>query len=287
MVQSMTAFASAQRTGSFGTLSWDLRSLNHRYLEVQLRLPEALRSIEAVLRETLRGQLLRGKVDASLHLDEGTEGSSLYIDARRSGELIAAAEAIASRCKQAAPIDPLQILAWPGVLKTRSHDSRTLSAAALEAFEEALDELQAAREREGATLVRLLDERLDAIEAEVAALRELVPQMLEDWRQKAQERFNELQISVDNERLEQELALLACKSDVSEELDRLLIHASEVRRVLHGSGAVGRKLDFLMQELNREANTLAAKAFDARSSQVAVNLKVLIEQIREQVQNIE
>jgi len=287
MVQSMTAFASVQRTGSFGTLSWDLRSLNHRYLEVQLRLPETLRSIEGVLRERLRQALLRGKVDAYLRLDEGASDNSLHIDSKRSDELIAAAEAISSRCKQAAPIDPLQILSWPGVLKTRSHDPKTLNAAALELFEQALGELQAARAREGAILVRLLDERLDEIEAQVAALRELIPQMLQDWRQKAIERLTELQVSADAERLEQELALLAFKSDVSEELDRLMIHAAEVRRLLHSEGGVGRKLDFLLQELNREANTLAAKAFDPRSSQTAVNLKVLIEQIREQVQNIE
>jgi len=287
MVQSMTAFASATRSGSFGTLSWDLRSLNHRYLEVQLRLPEALRSIEALLRESLRQHLVRGKVDGSLRLDEGGADSSLQIDDKRADELIAAAYEIASRCKQAAPIDPLQVLNWPGVLKTRSHNPRTLTAAALDAFNAALTELQATRAREGASLVYLLDERLDAIETEVAKLRECVPQMLQDWRQKAWERCNELQISIDNERLEQELALLAFKSDANEELDRLLIHAAEVRRLLHGEGAVGRKLDFLLQELNREANTLAAKAFDPRSTQAAVNLKVLIEQMREQVQNIE
>jgi len=287
MAQSMTAFASVTHTGSFGTLSWDLRSLNHRYLEVQLRLPEALRSIEAVLRESLRQNLVRGKVDASLRLDENGADSSLQIDDKRAGELIATAEAIANRCRQAAPIDPLQVLTWPGVLKTRSHNPRTLTTAALDTFNAALAELQATRAREGASLVCLLDERLDAIETEVAKLRECVPQMLQDWRQKAKERCNELQISIDNERLEQELALLAFKSDANEELDRLLIHAAEVRRLLHGKGAVGRKLDFLLQELNREANTLAAKAFDPRSTQAAVNLKVLIEQMREQVQNIE
>ncbi|KXU38939.1 hypothetical protein AXE65_10860 [Ventosimonas gracilis] len=287
MVQSMTAFASATRTGSFGTLSWDLRSLNHRYLEVQLRLPEVLRSIEALLRESLRQNLLRGKVDGSLRLDESGADSSLQIDGKRADELIAVAREIAGRCQQAAPIDPLQVLAWPGVLKTRSQHPRILTEAALAAFEQALAELQETRAREGAALVRLLDERLDAIETEVAKLRECLPQMLYDWRQKARERLNELQISIDHERLEQELALLAVKSDASEELDRLSIHTQEIRRVLHGTGAVGRKLDFLLQELNREANTLAAKAFDPRSSQTAVNLKVLIEQIREQVQNIE
>jgi len=287
MVQSMTAFASAECTGRFGTLSWDLRSLNHRYLEVQLRLPEALRSLEATLRESLRKTLLRGKVDCALRLDEDRRDDSLQIDLGRVGELIAAAEAITSHCKQAMPIDPLQILAWPGVLKTHCHNLHLLTKAALETFEQALGELQAVRSREGATLVRLLDERLDAIEREVANLRGLTPQMLESWRQKAKERLNELQVSADSERLEQELALLVFKSDASEELDRLSIHAAEVRRVLHGTGAVGRRLDFLLQELNREANTLAAKAFDPRSTQAAVNLKVLIEQIREQVQNIE
>jgi len=287
MVQSMTAFASAERSGSFGTLSWDLRSLNHRYLEVQLRLPEALRHIEGNLRETLRKQLLRGKLDCSLRLDEGASDSTFHIDSKRSGELIAAAEALAARCQQAAPIDPLQLLAWPGVLKARNQQQKALTQAALDGFKAALKELQATRTREGQALTRLLDERLDAMETEVAALRELIPQMLQDWRSKARERLAELQVAADSERLEQELALLVFKSDASEELDRLLIHVDEVRRVLHGEGAVGRRLDFLLQELNREANTLAAKAFDPRSSQTAVNLKVLIEQIREQVQNLE
>ena len=176
---------------------------------------------------------------------------------------------------------------WPGVLVADSADPQALNAAALSLFAEALGELKAGRAREGAELAKLLADRLDAILDEVAALRELVPQMLAGQRAKIETRFAEMQAELDPQRLEQELVLLAQKSDVAEELDRLSTHVSEVRRVLKAGGAAGRRLDFLMQELNREANTLGSKAFDPRSTQAAVNLKVLIEQMREQVQNIE
>ena len=179
------------------------------------------------------------------------------------------------------------MLAWPGVLVADSADPQALNAAALKLFDQALSELKAGRAREGAELAKLLNERLDSILEEVAALRELVPQMLAGQRQKIETRFAEMQAELDPQRLEQELVLLAQKSDVAEELDRLSTHVSEARRVLKAGGAAGRRLDFLMQELNREANTLGSKAFDPRSTQAAVNLKVLIEQMREQVQNIE
>ncbi|HYQ38351.1 MAG TPA: YicC/YloC family endoribonuclease, partial [Pseudomonas sp.] len=182
---------------------------------------------------------------------------------------------------------PLEVLGWPGVLVADAADPQALNAAALELFERALGELKSGRQREGAALAALLEERLAAILAEVDALRELIPQMLAAQRQKIESRCAELQVELDPQRLEQELVLLAQKSDVAEELDRLSTHVHEVRRVLKAGGAAGRRLDFLMQELNREANTLGSKAFDPRSTQAAVNLKVLIEQMREQVQNIE
>ena len=201
--------------------------------------------------------------------------------------MIAAAEQVAALIQQPAPLNPLEVLAWPGVLVADSADPQALNAAALKLFDQALSELKAGRAREGAELAKLLNERLDSILEEVAALRELVPQMLAGQRQKIETRFAEMQAELDPQRLEQELVLLAQKSDVAEELDRLSTHVSEARRVLKAGGAAGRRLDFLMQELNREANTLGSKAFDPRSTQAAVNLKVLIEQMREQVQNIE
>ena len=287
MVHSMTAFARTERAGTHGTLSWELRSVNHRYLEPHLRLPEAFRDLEGAVREALRQGLSRGKVECTLRFAEENAGKQLQVDSERARQVIAAAEQVAALIRQPAPLNPLEVLAWPGVLVADSADPQALNAAALKLFDQALSELKAGRAREGAELAKLLNERLDSILEEVAALRELVPQMLAGQRQKIETRFAEMQAELDPQRLEQELVLLAQKSDVAEELDRLSTHVSEARRVLKAGGAAGRRLDFLMQELNREANTLGSKAFDPRSTQAAVNLKVLIEQMREQVQNIE
>ena len=287
MVHSMTAFARNEQATAHGTLSWELRSVNHRYLEPHLRLPDAFRDLEGAVREALRQGLSRGKVECTLRFAEESAGKQLQVDSERARQLIAAAEQVAALIQQPAPLNPLEVLAWPGVLVADSADPQALNAAALKLFDQALGELKTGRAREGAELAKLLNERLDSILDEVAALRELVPQMLAGQRQKIETRFAEMQAELDPQRLEQELVLLAQKSDVAEELDRLSTHVSEVRRVLKAGGAAGRRLDFLMQELNREANTLGSKAFDPRSTQAAVNLKVLIEQMREQVQNIE
>ncbi|TER22857.1 YicC family protein [Pseudomonas aeruginosa] len=286
MVHSMTAFARVEQAGTHGTLSWELRSVNHRYLEPHLRLPDAFRDLEGAVREALRQGLSRGKVECTLRFAEETAGKSLQVDQERARQLVAA-EGVAALIRQPAPLDPLAVLAWPGVLVADSADPQALNAAALEAFGQALEQLKAGRSREGLELAKLLNDRLDAMLVEVGNLRELVPTMLANQRQKILDRFAELKAELDPQRLEQELVLLAQKSDVAEELDRLATHVGEVRRVLKAGGAAGRRLDFLMQELNREANTLGSKAFDPRSTQAAVNLKVLIEQMREQVQNIE
>ena len=287
MIHSMTAFARSEQANADGSLSWELRSVNHRYLEPALRLPEAFRDLESSVREALRQGLARGKVECTLRFNEDNAGKPLQLDTERARQLIAAAESVAALVKQPAPLNPLELLGWPGVLVGDSLDPQALNKAALALFGSALAELKKGRSREGAELARLLNERLDSIVQEIAALRELLPQMLEAQRQKILERCREMQVELDPQRLEQELVLLAQKSDVAEELDRLNTHVTEVRRVLKAGGAAGRRLDFLMQELNREANTLGSKAFDSRSTQVAVNLKVLIEQMREQVQNIE
>ncbi|WJN59776.1 YicC/YloC family endoribonuclease [Pseudomonas sp. SO81] len=287
MVHSMTAFARVEGAEAHGTLSWELRSVNHRYLEPHLRLPDSFRDLEGAVREALRQGLSRGKVECTLRFAEENAGKSLQVDGERARQLISAAEQVAALIQQPAPLNPLEVLAWPGVLVADAADPQTLNAAALQLFEQALGELKSGRAREGAELAKLLNERLDNIAEEVVALRALVPEMLANQRQKIETRFAELRAEVDPQRLEQELVLLAQKSDVAEELDRLNTHVAEVRRVLKAGGAAGRRLDFLMQELNREANTLGSKAFDPRSTQAAVNLKVLIEQMREQVQNIE
>ncbi|MDD0976269.1 YicC/YloC family endoribonuclease [Pseudomonas fontis] len=287
MVHSMTAFARAERAGAQGTLIWELRSVNHRYLEPHLRLPESLRDLEGSVREALRQGLSRGKVECTLRFNEENAGKPLQVDRERAAQLVAAAETVASLIQQPAPLNPLEVLAWPGVLVGDATDPQALNSAATALFEEALKELKNGRQREGSELARLINERLDSMSQEVTTLRALVPQMLATQRQKVLDRFHDMQAELDPQRLEQEMVLLAQKSDVAEELDRLATHVAEVRRVLKSGGAAGRRLDFLMQELNREANTLGSKAFDPRSTQSAVNLKVLIEQMREQVQNIE
>jgi uncharacterized protein (TIGR00255 family) len=287
MIHSMTAFARAEQAGANGTLSWELRSVNHRYLEPHLRLPEAFRDLEGAVREALRNGLSRGKVECTLRFSDDNAGKALQVDLERAAQLVAAAESVANLIKQPAALNPLEVLGWPGVLVADAADPQTLNQSALALFNQALNELKNGREREGSELAKLLNERLDSILEQVVALRELVPQMLAGQRQKILDRCAEMQAELDPQRLEQELVILAQKSDVAEELDRLSTHVSEVRRVLKTGGQAGRRLDFLMQELNREANTLGSKAFDTRSTQAAVNLKVLIEQMREQVQNIE
>ena len=287
MIHSMTAFARNEQTVANGTLSWELRSVNHRYLEPHLRLPESFRDLEGSVRDALRKGLSRGKVECTLRYTEDNSAGELQVDRERASQLIAAAETIAGLIKQPAPLNPLEVLAWPGVLVADASDPQALNKAALDAFNKALRELKEGRKREGAELAKVLSERLDGISEQVVTLRELVPEMLKAQRQKVLDRCVEMQAELDPQRLEQEMVLLAQKSDVAEELDRLNPHVTEVRRVLNAEGAAGRRLDFLMQELNREANTLGSKAFDTRSTQAAVNLKVLIEQMREQVQNIE
>jgi uncharacterized protein (TIGR00255 family) len=287
MVHSMTAFARVERAGAQGTLSWEIRSVNHRYLEPHLRLPEALRDLEGGVRDALRQGISRGKVECTLRFAEESAGKPLQVNRERATQLIAAAETVAGLISQPAPLNPLEVLAWPGVLVADAVDPQALNAEALALFAEALAELKAGRDREGADLARLINDRLDAMSGEVATMRQLVPQMLATQRQKILDRVADMRAELDPQRLEQEMVLLAQKSDVAEELDRLSTHVTEVRRVLKAGGAAGRRLDFLMQELNREANTLGSKAFDPRSTQAAVNLKVLIEQMREQVQNIE
>ncbi|MBV2207232.1 MAG: YicC family protein [Pseudomonas sp.] len=287
MVHSMTAFARSELAGPHGTLSWEIRSVNHRYLEPHLRLPETFRDLEGAVREALRKGLSRGKVECTLRFAEDAGRGELQLDRERASQLIAAAESVAALISRPAPIDPLQVLGWPGVLVGDAIDPQALNKNALQLFHDALAQLREGRQREGEELAKLLNERLDGILVEVATLREQVPQMLAAQRQKVLDRCAEMQVELDPQRLEQEMVLLAQKSDVAEELDRLATHVGEVRRVLKAGGAAGRRLDFLMQELNREANTLGSKAFDPRSTQAAVNLKVLIEQMREQVQNIE
>jgi uncharacterized protein (TIGR00255 family) len=288
MVRSMTAFARQEREGDWGALTWELRSVNHRYLEVSLRLPDELRTLETAVRERAARRLGRGKLDCNLRFKPALRrDAALRLDEQALGQVIAACEQIRARLPQAAPVDPLDLLRWAGVILEECSDPAPLAEAALVLFDQALNELVNTREREGAQIQDILRTRLDAMEPLVAGARARLPEILARIRDKLRIRVVELTASVDPDRLEQELAFLAQKMDVDEELDRLTGHIAEVRRVLKLAEPVGRRLDFLMQEFNREANTLGSKSADSETTRISVELKVLIEQMREQVQNVE
>ena len=288
MIRSMTAFARTEAETAAGALAWELRSVNHRYLEVSLRLPEELRSLEPQVRERVGKALGRGKVDAGLRFRPAAEaGAALELDPELVERVGRACAAIGSQLGQIQPLNPLELLRWPGVLRETERDLTPLAEAAMALLDQALAELRATREREGAQIHDLLTSRCAAMEALVQEERTRLPAVRARLRDKLSARLAELQAQVDQDRLEQELVFLAQKMDVDEELDRLEGHIAEVRRVLERPEPVGRRLDFLMQEFNREANTLGSKSADADTTRTAVELKVLIEQMREQVQNVE
>lgn len=285
-IRSMTAFASGERSTEWGTLGCELRAVNHRFLEVGVRLPDELRASEPALRERIAARLSRGKLDLGMRLRTTSGGDALQVDdavVERLGDL-------ARRMDGRFPglrVDFAQLLQLPGVLQSHAVDPEALQAAALALLDKVLDDFVAAREREGAKLATVISERADAITGIAADVRTLVPLIRAGQRQKLETRLVELGSSLDPGRLEQELVIWLQKLDVDEELDRLDSHLSELRRVLKQREPVGRRLDFLLQEFNREANTLGSKSVDVRTTNAAVELKVLIDQIREQIQNIE
>jgi uncharacterized protein (TIGR00255 family) len=287
MLRSMTAFASAERSTPLGVLSCELRSVNHRYLELSPRLPEELRAFETTLRERVAARLSRGKVDASLRLrSEAAAVAALQLKETLLEQLSATALRLRGQFPEL-HTDFVGLLNLEGVLLKPGLDQQALQQAATEVLEHALDDLVAARTREGERLGGFLRERLDGIERCVAQVRQWLPEIRAGLRAKLDQRVAELKQPADPGRLEQELVLSLSRIDVDEELDRLTSHVAEARRILKLADANGRRLDFLMQEFNREANTLGSKSVDQRTTQVAVELKVLIEQMREQVQNIE
>ena len=287
MVHSMTAFARQERAAPWGTLQLELRSVNQRYLEPHFRLPESLRDLEPHFREALRARLARGKVEVSLRFEAAGDSAGLAVNPTRLAELSRALDEVRQAVEDTTPPDALALLDYPGVLENRGPEPETVKAEALALFERALDDLVDGRAREGDKLAALIRERLAGIEAQVTEVRRLMPQILERQRAQLLERLETVMAELDPQRLEAELTLLAQKADVDEELDRLATHVAEVKRQLDQKGPVGRRLDFLMQELNREANTLSSKSVVASTTRCAVELKVLIEQIREQIQNIE
>lgn len=288
MTHSMTAFARLSADYPWGSLIWEIRSVNHRYLEPSFKLPESLRLLEGELRERLRGKIARGKVECSLRLQRETHGEQrLDIDQTVLNQLLQCAGQIQQALPQAAAPTALDVLAWPGVLKTSTDDEAVIVQAASTLFEQALLQLVEHRAREGAELGKYLGTQLDAVTIIIDGVREHMPVILAAQKQKLRDRLADLAGELNNERIEQEMVILAQKNDVEEELDRLQTHIKEVRRALQQREPCGRRLDFLMQEFNREANTLSSKSLAADTTLNAVQLKVLIEQMREQIQNIE
>jgi uncharacterized protein (TIGR00255 family) len=284
----MTGFARREASGPWGTLVCELRSVNHRFLELGVRLPDELRSTEGELRARLARGVRRGKVDCSISYRRPTGGdAALEIDAAALDRLLAAVTTVSRELGKATAVNALEVLRWPGVLREEMSGTEAVQGAALTLFDATLAELVAARAREGARLGELLKQRCAALTGLVAGVRARLPEVHARLRERLKERLAEITASVDHERLEQELALLLQRLDVDEELERLAGHIAEVQRVIGAAEPAGRRLDFLMQELNREANTLSSKSQDLETTRSAVDMKVLIEQMREQVQNAE
>jgi len=286
MIRSMTAYAGGERATPWGTLGCELRSVNHRFLEVGVRLPEELRALEPQLRERVAGRISRGKLDLVMRLRAPEAASSLAVDEALVEQLGDLARRLHSRFPDMR-INFTDLLQYPGVLRGEAADTAALHAEALVLLDEVIHGFVAAREREGDKLAAAIAERVDAVERIAAEVRMLIPAIREGQRAKLAARLADLPHPVDPGRAEQELVMWLQKLDVDEELDRLGSHIGEIRRVLRQREPVGRRLDFLLQEFNREANTLGSKSVDSRTSNAAVELKVLIDQIREQVQNLE
>jgi uncharacterized protein (TIGR00255 family) len=288
MIASMTGFARREATGSWGLLVCELRSVNHRFLEAGFRLPDELRSMEGDLRQRLLRDLRRGKVDCVItYRRPQSAESGLEVDPLALERLLVRVRDLTRMLPEHPSVNVLDVLRWPGVLRDESDAGEELQSALVALFASTLDDLVAARSREGLRLRELLEQRCTSLEGLVARVRARLPEVHGRVRARLNERLAELQANLDKDRLEQEVALLLQRLDVDEELDRLSGHVAEIRHVVGGSEAAGRRLDFLMQELNREANTLSSKSQDLETTRSAVDMKVIIEQMREQVQNVE
>lgn len=288
MIRSMTAFSRQQGHGEWGELTWEVRSVNHRYLETVVRLPEELRGIEPVVRERVTARLGRGKIECNLRLKTtSTSTGELQVNEKLVDQILAAADRMAHRFHSSHHPSIMDVLRWPGVMETGEQDFTPVQEAAMQLFDQTLDGLVESREREGGRLGELISQRLSGMRTQVEVARERMPVVMAGVRDRLKGRLEEIAADLDQDRLEQEMALLAQRLDVDEEMDRLNTHLDEVERVLKQKEPIGRRLDFLMQELNREANTLGSKSADSETTAVSVEMKVLIEQMREQVQNLE
>jgi uncharacterized protein (TIGR00255 family) len=287
MIRSMTGFARRERQYPWGLLAWELKTVNHRFLELGCRLPEEFRAAESAFRAAVAAAVRRGKVESSLHFKPAVVSGTLEVDAELLGGLCSRAQQVAAQAGTAARIDVLDLLRWPGVIRDANRDAAPMIAAAHALLAEALTDLSRFRDSEGGRLREALDQRCAGLLEFSARVTDRLPEIHSRMRSKLLDRIAQLVTDVDQDRLEQELAILAQRLDVDEEIHRLRGHVTEVRKTFDGSEAAGRRLDFLMQELNREANTLSSKSQDIETTRAAVDMKVLIEQMREQVQNIE
>ncbi len=288
MIYSMTAFARTEASGDWGSAAWELRSVNNRYLDVSTRLPEDLRTLEPPTRELIAGRLARGKLDCTLRYQPAPRQAAEFTLNRELVErLVDASREIQTLLGQPAPLSSIELMRWPGVVQSVPPDLEEISEVLLQLLNVGLDSLIAMRGREGDKLAGLIEQRCAAAQQVAIEVRESLPRIQEAMRQRVAARLAELTAQLDNDRVEQEMVLLANKMDVTEELDRLDAHIGEVSRVLGSGKPAGRRLDFLMQEMNREANTLGSKSVDATMTRASVDLKVLIDQMREQIQNIE
>ncbi|MGL4826742.1 MAG: YicC/YloC family endoribonuclease [Vibrionaceae bacterium] len=288
MIFSMTGYARGECKDVWGSACWEIRSVNQRYLENYVRLPEAFRGLEPIIRERCRKKLARGKVECQLRFDANNDAASeLKVNMQLAKQVVDVAQSIMALSGDTSRINPLQVMNWPGVMQVPEQDVDAISAKLLASFDACLLEFIAARTREGKVISDLLEQRLAAIDAQIIVVRDKMPQILQWQRTRLLSKFAEAQIELEPQRLEQELVLLAQKSDVAEELDRLSLHVAETRNILQKGGVCGRKLDFMMQEFNRETNTLGSKSIDPEITAAVVELKVLIEQMREQIQNVE
>ena len=288
MVRSMTAFARRETSAEWGELSIELRTVNHRYLDVSLRMPEELRVLEPKLREAISARLARGKVECNIRYKTADASQNEFtINKELAGHLAKASREVDALLYSPSPINSLDVLRWPGVLVYPEKDMAPIHEAVLKLVGQALDDLVVSREREGEKLKAFILERCQSIAEEVERVKAILPDIMANWHAKLQKRLQDLGSEVDASRLAQETTMLAQKMDVDEEVDRIGAHLGEIKRVLDSDKPMGRRLDFLIQELHREANTLGSKSIDTESTKASVELKVLIEQAREQVQNIE
>ncbi len=288
MIRSMTAFARSESEQPWGSAQLELRSVNNRYLDIAPRLPDELRPLEPVVRERIGEKLGRGKLDCVFKISYASDRDTAFtVNLPLAEQVVRAVEQIQPLLGNTNGVTPMEVLRWPGVIEASAPDLKAIQSTALELLDGALNELIEMRTREGEKITAMILKRCENMEAIVSALRVRAPQVVDEIRRKLELRLEELKAQPDQERLEQEMLYMAQKLDITEELDRLDAHLSEVRRVLESDEPVGRRLDFLMQELNREANTIGSKSSDAETTRSSVDLKVFIEQIREQVQNVE